>query len=63
MQVLKIIRENIISTVIIENQIDLVTYLYCIDFDIKKLYPQSGKFLHKTKVINLYDNKVGREQL
>lgn len=31
--------------------------------DIKELHPQSGKSLRKTRVVNLYDNKVGRGQL
>ena len=31
--------------------------------DIKELYPQSGKFLRKIRMVNLYDNKVGRRQL
>ncbi len=31
--------------------------------DIKELHPQSGKFLRKTRIVNLYDNKVGRGQL
>ena len=63
MRVLTAVRKNIISRVIIENRTDLISHPYYMTLDIKELHPQSGMFLQKTRIINLYDNKVGRGQL
>ena len=59
MQVLIAIKKDILNKVIIKNSIDLVTHLCCIILDIKKLNPVSGKYLRKTRVVNLYDNEIG----
>lgn len=63
MRVLTAVRKDIISTAVIENRTDLVSHPYCMVLDIKELHPQSGKSLRKTRVVNPYDNKVGRGQL
>ena len=63
MQVLTAVKKEILSKVIIDNQMDLVHHLYCLVLDIKELYHLSEKVLRKTRVINLYDNKAGRVQI
>ena len=62
MRVLIAIRKDILSKVVIQNRTDLVNHPYYIVFDIRELYPQSRKCLRKTRVVNLYDNKVSKEQ-
>ena len=63
MRVLTVVRRDILNKVLIENRTDLVSHPYCLVLDIKELHPISGRVLRKTRVINLYDNKVGRGQL
>ena len=38
----------------------MASHLYCINLDIKELNQVSGKYLRRTKIVNLYDNKIGR---
>lgn len=54
------VRKNILYKIIINNQKNLANYLYCSILDIKELHSLSRKNLRKTRIINLYDNKVGR---
>ena len=61
MQVLIAIRKDILNKVIIENRTDLVSHPYYIALDIKKLNQVSRKYSRKTQIVNLYDNKIGRE--
>lgn len=63
MRVLTAVRKDVLSKVIIDNQIDLISHSYCSVLDIKELHPLSRKVLRKTRVVNLYDNKVGRGQI
>ena len=61
MQVLTVIRKNILHKVIIDNQTDLVSQLYCSILDIKELHSLTkNEVMRKTKVVNLHNNKVGR---
>lgn len=62
MRVLIAVRKEILSKVVIENRTDLVSHPYCMVLDIRELHPQSGRCLRKTRVVNLYDNKVGEGQ-
>ena len=62
MRVLIAVRKDILNRVVIENRTDLISHLYCICLDIKELDLQSGKRLRKTRVVNLYDNKIGKRQ-
>lgn len=62
-RVLITVKKDILDKVVIENQTDLISYPYCFCLDIKELDPQSGKNLRKTRIINLYNNKVGQGQL
>ena len=63
MRVLTAVRKDILNRVLIENRTDLVSHPYCLVLDIKELHPRSGKALRKTRVVNLYNNKVSRGQL
>lgn len=42
---------------------NLVSHPYCMILDIWKLNPQFRKYLRRTRVVNLYDNKIGKRQL
>ena len=61
MQVLVAIRKDILSQVIVKHQIDLVSHFYYIVLDIKKFQAESRKYPRKTKIVNLYNNKVGKK--
>lgn len=63
MRDLTAIWKNILDKVIIKNCTDLVSYSYCSVFHVKDLHPISQRVLRRTKVVNIYDNKVGRGQL
>ena len=63
MQVIIAVRKDIPNTIIVENQTDLISHPYCICLDIKEIDGQTERRLRKTRVINLYDNKIGRGQL
>lgn len=63
MQVLMAVKKDILHKVIINNQTDLVSYPYCFDLDIQELHSLTQKVGRKTRVFNLYDDKVGRGQV
>lgn len=63
MQDLIVVRKSRLSRVVIENRTDLVSRPYYIVLDVKELHPQSRKYLRRTRVVNQYDNKVGKGQL
>lgn len=62
MQVLVAVRKNIFNKVIIDNQTDLVSYLYCLVLNIQKLYIFLKKVLTKTRIVNLYNKEVRKKQ-
>lgn len=62
MQVLTIVKKDILHKLIIDNKTDLISYPYYSHLDIKKLYSMSRKVLKKTTIINLYDNKINKAQ-
>lgn len=59
MQVLIIVKKDNLNQIFIKNQTDLIYYSYYLYFNIKEFDPQSGKNLRKTKIVILYNNKVG----
>ena len=59
MRVLIAVRKDILNKVVIENRTDLVSHPYCIVVDIREPHPVSGKYARRTRVVNLYDNKIG----
>ena len=63
MRVLTTVRKNILNRVLLENRTDLVSHPYCTVLDVKEFHPLSGKVLRRTRIVNLYDNKVGRGQV
>ena len=63
MRVLIVVKKNILDRVIIDNQTDLINYLYCLYLDIQEFNPKFGKSPRKTRIVNLYDNKVDQGQL
>ena len=63
MQVLTAVWKGILNKVVINNWTNVVSYLYYSVFDIKELHSWSKRVLRKTRVVNLYDNKVGRRQI
>lgn len=57
------VRKDILNRVIIDNRTDLVSHPYCSVLDIKELHSLTRKVLRRTRVVNLYDNQVGRGQV
>lgn len=58
MQVLIAIKKNILNKVIIDNWINPISNPCYIVLNIKKFNLISKKYLKKTIVVNLYDNKI-----
>ena len=56
-QILMAIKKNILNKPIIENRTDLVSNLYGIILDRTRCNSVFEKYLKKTRVVNLYDNK------
>lgn len=63
MRVLIAIHKDIVSKVIVENWTDFASYLYCMILDFKEPYQKLGKMPRKTRVLNLYNNKLGEGYL
>ena len=63
MRVLIAVRKDILSRIVLENRTDLVSHPYCVVLDIRELDPQSRQCLRRTRVVNLYGNKIGKGQL
>ena len=61
-RVLVAVRKDIVNTVIVENRTDLVSHPYCLVLDIKELDRQRQRCIRRTRVVNLYDSKVGEGQ-
>ncbi len=59
MRVLITVKRDILNKIIIENRTDLVSHPYCIVLDIRERSPGSGKYSRRTRVVNLYYNKIG----
>ncbi len=59
MRVLIAVRKDILNKVIVKNRTNLVSHPYCIVLDIRELNSVSGEYSRKTRVVNLYDNKIG----
>ena len=53
------VKKYILNKVIVENRTNLVSYFYYIVLDIRELNPVSEKYSRKTRIVNLYDNKIG----
>ena len=63
MRVLTAVRKDMLSKVVVKNWTDLVSQPYCMVLDIREPQPQEGKAFRRTRVVNIYDNKVGKGQL
>ena len=62
-RVLTAVRKDMLHRVVIDNWTDLVSHPYCSVLDIKELYSLTRKVVRKTRVVNLYDKKVGKKQV
>lgn len=57
------VRKDILSQIIIEHQINLISHLYCMALDIKKLQEKLRKYIRKIRIVILYNDKVEKGQL
>lgn len=53
------IKKDLLNKIIVENQIDLVNYPYSMVLDITKREILAKKQKRKTRIFNVYDNKLG----
>lgn len=60
-QVLIVIRKDILNKIIIENYTNQVNHPYCIVLDIREFNPISEKYSRKIRIINLYNNKISNK--
>ena len=58
MQVRIVVRKDISNIIIVENWTDLISHLYYICLKIEDIDGKTKRLLRKTRVINLYDNKI-----
>lgn len=58
MQVLTVLRKDLVSKIIIENWINLASHPYYIVLDFKEAYREPSKILRRTRIVNFYDNKL-----
>lgn len=58
MRVLIVVIKDILNNVIIENQTDLISQLYCIILDIIERNLVSRKYFKRIKIITFYNNKI-----
>lgn len=56
------IHKDLLNKTIAENQIDLINYPYSIVLDITKREILAKKQKRKTRIFNVYDNKLGEGQ-
>lgn len=63
MQVLKVVKNDILNRIFKKNCTDLVSHLYCSVLDIKELYSFLKNVLKKSRIVNLDNNKVDKKQL
>lgn len=61
-RVLMAVKKDILSKIVIKNRTNLVDHPYCIVLDVREFHQKSGKFLKTTRIVNLYDNKIGQRQ-
>lgn len=59
MQVLIAVKKDILNKIIFENFTDLVSHSYYIILDIRELSSVSRKYSRRTRLVSLYDNKIG----
>ena len=57
------VRKDMLHRVVIDNRTELVSHPYCSLLDIKELHSLTRKVVRKTRVVNLYNNKVGKGQV
>ena len=56
-------QKDILNKVVIKNRTDLVSLSYCIVVDIRESHLVFRKYARRTRVVNLYDNKIGEGYL
>ena len=59
-RVLTAVKKELRNKIIVENRTDLVDYLYLVALDIWDIDKQSNRLTSRTRVINIYDNRVGQ---
>ena len=57
------VKKDILDKVTIENRTDLVSHPYCTALDRKEIDGKPQKHIRKTRVVNLYDNRIGKGQV
>ena len=59
-RVLTAVRKDIANEIIFESRSDLISHPYCMALDVKELHQKTSKVLRRTRVVNMYDNVIGR---
>ena len=53
------VKKDILNKVIVENRTNLFSHSYCIVLDIREFNPVFKKYSRTTRVIHLYNDKIG----
>lgn len=59
-RVITVVRRDLLDKIVVEHKTDLVNHSYFILFEIRELDWQLKRPGRKTRVINIYDNRVGQ---
>ncbi len=60
MRLITTVRNNIVDKIVIDYRTDLIKHPYFMLLEIQKLDPQSKRPKRMIRVINIYNNQVGR---
>ena len=59
-RVLTAVKKELANRIIVENRSDLVNHPYFLTLDIREMDSQSKRLARRTRVVNVYDNRVGQ---
>lgn len=55
------VQKELTDKIVVEHRTDLINHPYIIRLEIRKLDSRSKKPARKTRIVNIYDNRVGRK--
>ena len=60
-KVMTVVRKTLVDKIVVNHKINLINYFYFILLEIQEIDSQSKKLGKKTRVVNAYDNRIGRD--
>lgn len=60
-RVMTAVRKNLVDKIVIDHRTDLINHPYFMLLEIRELDPRSKIPGRKTQIVNIYDNRVGKD--